>query len=182
MATRARERLLATADELFYAEGVRAVGVERLLEVSGVGRASFYRHFPSKEELVLAVLRGRDERSRAWLEQAVAARGGTPLAIFDALAERFTSPEFSGCAFINAMIEDPDLDGPVCRLVIEHKRAVTEYIAGLLTAAGHPDPEQLAQQFLMLMDGAHVTALRTRSAAPALQAKAIAEMLLAGRA
>ncbi|MFI7098838.1 TetR/AcrR family transcriptional regulator [Streptomyces sp. NPDC050161] len=179
MATRARERLLATADELFYSEGVRAVGVERLLEVSGVGRASFYRHFSSKEDLALAVLRSRDERWRAWLEQAVTARGGAPLAIFDALAERFASSEFRGCAFINAMIEDTDLDSPVYRLAAEHKQAVAAYIADLLAEAGHPESRQLAQQFLMLMDGAHVTAQRIRSAAPALQAKAIAEVLLA---
>jgi AcrR family transcriptional regulator len=180
MATRARERLLATADDLFYSEGVRAVGVERLLEVSGVGRASFYRHFSSKEDLLLAVLRSRDERWRAWLEAAVTARGGEPLSIFDALAEQFTSPEFRGCAFINAMVEDTDLGSPVYQLVIEHKRVVAEYIASLLTEAGHADARRLGEQFLMLMDGAHVTALRTRSAQPAYQAKTIAETLLVG--
>ena len=179
MATRARDRLLATADELFYSEGVRAVGVERLLEVSGVGRASFYRHFSSKEDLFLAVLRGRDERWRSWLEQAVATRGGTPLAVFDALADRFTSADFRGCAFINAMIENTDPGSPAYRLVREHKRWVTEYIADLLTETGHPDPRQLAEQFLLLMDGAQVTALRTRSAVPARRARTIAEALLA---
>ncbi|MEU8837287.1 TetR family transcriptional regulator, partial [Streptomyces sp900116325] len=149
-----------------------------LLEVSGVGRASFYRHFSSKEDLVLAVLRDRDERWRAWMDQAVTARGGTPLAIFDVLADRFASPEFRGCAFINAMIEDTDPNSPVYRLATEHKQAVTEYIAGLLTEAGHSDPRHLAEQFIILMDGAHVTALRTRSSLPARQAKAIAETLL----
>ena len=181
MATRARERLLATAEELFYTEGVRAVGVERLLEVSGVGRASFYRHFAGKEDLVLAVLRDRDHRARAWMEQAVAARGGGPLAIFDVFADRFTSPDFRGCAFINAMVEDTDPASPVYQLATEHKQAMTDYIAGLLTEAGQPDPMQLAEQFLILMDGAQVTALRTRSALPALQAKAIAETLLTRR-
>jgi AcrR family transcriptional regulator len=179
MPTRARERLLATAEELFYSEGMRAVGVERLLEVSGVGRASFYRHFSSKEDLVLAVLRDRDERWRAWMGEAVTARGGAPLAIFDVLAERFTSPEFRGCAFINAMVEESDPGSPVYRLAAEHKRAVTEYVTGLLAEAGHPDPRHLAEQFIILMDGAHVTALRTRSALPAQQAKTIAETLLA---
>ena len=180
MATRARERLLATAEELFYSEGVRAVGVERLLEVSGVGRASFYRHFSGKEDLVLAVLRDRDEQWRAWLERAVAARGSTPLAIFDVLAERFTSPQFRGCAFINAMIESSDTSGPVYQLATQHKEAVIRYISGLLAEAGHSDPRPLAEQFILLMDGAHVTALRTRSSRPARQAKAIAEALLAG--
>src|SRR5436190_23651368 len=101
MATHARERLLDAAEELFYAEGIRGVGVERILAESGVGRASFYRHFQSKDELVVAVLRARDERWRLWLDEAVTAHGGGPLAVFDALAERFAAVDFRGCAFIN---------------------------------------------------------------------------------
>lgn len=158
------------------------MGVERLLEVSGVGRASFYRHFCSKEDLVLAVLSDRDEQWRAWMEQEVAARGGGALTIFDVLADRFTSPEFRGCAFINAMIEESDPGGRVYQLATEHKEAVIAYIAGLLAETGHDDPRPLAEQFILLMDGAHVTALRTRSSLPARQAKVIAEMLLAGSA
>src|ERR1700754_2329559 len=103
MATHARERLLRTAEQLFYAEGVRAVGVERLLTVSGVGRASFYRHFASKDDLVVAVLRNYDEAWRGWLTQRVQELGGDPLAVFDALAERFASADFRGCASINTM-------------------------------------------------------------------------------
>ncbi|RJQ67132.1 TetR/AcrR family transcriptional regulator [Pseudonocardiaceae bacterium YIM PH 21723] len=180
MATRARERLLATADELFYTEGIRAVGVERLLEVSGVGRASFYRHFAGKEDLVLAVLRERHDQFREWIQAVVAAGGGDPLAIFDELGDRFSAAEFRGCAFINAMVEDADPGNPVHRLATEHKEWVAGYLTTLLRSAGHAGAEQLAEQFLLLIDGAHVAALRTRSAAPATQVRAIAERLLEG--
>src|SRR5689334_19509381 len=113
MATRARERLLDAAEELFYADGIRAVGLERILTVSGVGRASFYRHFAGKEELVVAVLRRRDERWRQWLAERVAELGGHPLAVFDVIAEGFGRQDFRGCAFINSMVESADPDSPI---------------------------------------------------------------------
>lgn len=179
MANRARERLLSAAEDLFYAEGVRAVGVERLLEVSGVGRASFYRHFSSKDNLVLEVLRDRDRRWRAWLDEAVTARGRAPLSVFDALAEQFEAADFRGCAFINIMIEDADPDSEVYRLADDHKRAVTDFVTGLLSDAGFANADVLAEQLVLLMDGAQVTALRARSAEPAYRARAVAEALLA---
>lgn len=178
MPTRARERLVEAAEELFYSEGIRAVGVERLLAASGVGRASFYRHFSSKDDLVVAMLRGYDERWRQWLQEAVAARGGTPLAVFDALAQQFASADFRGCASINTMVEVADTDSPAHRVAAEHKRSVTGYIEGLLAAAGHAEPAALAEQFMLLLDGAIVTALRERTAEPARRAKAIAADLL----
>ena len=171
--TRARERLLTAAEELFYAEGVRAVGVDRILDVSGVGRASFYRHFTSKDELVVAVLRQRDESWRRWLADEVAARGGDPLAVFDALAQRITRADFRGCAFINTIVEAADPDSAAHQVADEHKRAVVDYLTGLLGGR-----RALAEQFGLLVDGAIVTALRTRTAEPAHRARAVAETLL----
>ncbi|MGV9775027.1 TetR/AcrR family transcriptional regulator [Streptosporangium sp. NPDC003464] len=182
MPTRARERLLDTAEELFYAEGVRAVGVEQILTVSKVGRASFYRHFPSKDDLIVAMLERRDLRWRQWLAERVAAHGGGPLAVFDALAERFARADFRGCAFINTMVESADPDSPAHRVAAGHKNRVIGYVESLLVAAGHRDPAVLARQLVMLMDGAIVTALRERSAAPAGQARAVAAALLADAA
>ncbi|WP_370149440.1 TetR/AcrR family transcriptional regulator [Streptacidiphilus sp. EB129] len=179
MPVNARQRLLTTAEELFYAEGVRAVGVERILSASGVGRASFYRHFAAKDDLVVAVLRGRDERWRAWLADRVAAHGGGPLAVFDALAERFVRQDFRGCAFINTMVEAADPDSPAHRVAAQHKSAVTGYVETLLSTAGVAEPASLAAEFTLLMDGAIVTALRERSAAPATRARAVAAVLLA---
>jgi AcrR family transcriptional regulator len=176
--TNARQRLLDTAEDLFYAEGIRAVGVERILTASGVGRASLYRHFPGKDDLVVAVLRRRDEQWRDWLAQRVAALGGGPLAVFDALRERFARNDFRGCAFINTMVEAADPDSAAHRVAAEHKRHVIEYLAGLLAADGFRDPRTLAPQLVMLMDGAIVTALRERTTEPADQARATAEAVL----
>lgn len=179
MPTHARERLLDTAEELFYAEGIRAVGVERILSVSKVGRASFYRHFPSKENLVVAMLERRDLRWRTWLAERVAAHGGGPLAVFDALGERFARADFRGCAFINTMIESADPTSSAHRVAASHKSRVTDYVESLLIADHHPEPATLARQLVMLMDGAIVTAVRERSVAPAERARAVAEALLA---
>ncbi len=178
MATNARSRLLETAERLFYAEGIRGVGIERILAESGVGRASLYRHFPSKDDLVVAVLRERDERWRRWLAEAVTARGDEPLAVFDALEERFAAADFRGCAFINTMVETADPKSAAHRAAAEHKTRVIAYLDGLLTARGRTDHAALARQFMLLMDGAIVTALRERAVAPAQQAKAVATALL----
>ncbi|GLZ80118.1 TetR family transcriptional regulator [Actinorhabdospora filicis] len=178
MATRARQRLLDTAEELFYAEGVRAVGLERILAESGAGRASFYRHFEGKNDLVAAVLRRRDEAWRAWLDERVTALGGGPLAVFDALAERFARADFRGCAFINTMVESADPESAAHKIADEHKKRVTGYVAGLLRNDGAADPEGTAARFVLLMDGAIVTALRERTTEAAARAKELASALL----
>src|SRR5262249_25753315 len=131
----------------FYAEGVRAVGVERILTESGVGRASFYRHFASKDDLVVAVLGGRDERWRDWLRTTVDGYdlppAERPMAVFDALAERFARDDFRGCAFINTMIETADRDSAAHQVAAAHKAAVTDYLDTLLAEAGHDDHAEL---------------------------------------
>ncbi|MFJ5230168.1 TetR/AcrR family transcriptional regulator [Kitasatospora sp. NPDC088391] len=184
MATHARARLLDTAEELFYAEGIRAVGVERILAESGVGRASFYRHFTGKDELVVAVLTRRDRAWRDWLAAGVAERGGRPLDVFDALAERFARADFRGCAFINTMVETADPDSPAHRVAAAHKRQVVAYVAGLLAAQGRPAEEAaaLARRLVLLMDGAIVTALREGTPDAAAEARAVAAALLAAGA
>ncbi|WP_405182727.1 TetR/AcrR family transcriptional regulator [Nocardia sp. NBC_01377] len=183
MATRARQRLLTTAEDLFYAEGIRAVGVDRLLQESGVGRASFYRHFDGKDALVVAVLEDRDRRWLAWLRESVDAENRAPaerpLAVFDALAQRFARNDFRGCAFINTMIEMADPDSPAHRVADMHKRRVIDYLAELLQDAGRPDAAELAAEFALLVDGAIVTAVRESSPAAAARARAIAARLLA---
>src|ERR1700754_865043 len=132
VATQARRRLLETAERLFYAEGTRAVGVERILEESGVGRASFYRHFASKDDLIVAVLRRRDTAWREWLATRVEALASTahakPLAVFDALEERFGWQDFRGCAFINTIVETADPASAAHAVAIEHKSAVIDYL------------------------------------------------------
>ncbi|MFD2083376.1 DNA-binding transcriptional regulator, AcrR family [Actinopolymorpha cephalotaxi] len=184
MPTCARDRLVEAAEELFYSEGIRAVGVERLLEVSGVGRASFYRHFAGKDDLVVEIVRRSGERWQAGMEDAVAARGGSPLAVFDALAERFERPTFRGCSSINAMVEVADPDSPAHKIAAAQKETLTGYIQGLLVASGQrrSRARTLAEQFVLLVDGAIVTAMREPGPRPARQAKAMAAALLDGAA
>ncbi len=178
MPTHARARLVKAAEDLFFAEGIRAVGVERLLRTSGVGRASFYRHFASKDDLVATMLRGYDEQTRAWLREVVSESGGDPLAIFDGLAARMAATNFRGCASINTMVEIADPDDPARRIAVEHKEAMIRELRELL---GTGPEDDLPGQLLLLFDGALVSALRERSAEPAYRARAVAEALLASR-
>jgi AcrR family transcriptional regulator len=180
VATRARDRLLRTAEELFYAQGTRATGVDQILEVSGVGRASFYRHFPSKDDLVVAVLQRRREWFRTGIKPRVAALGGHPLDVFDVLAQRLEETGYRGCAFLNTMVEIPDPANPAHREAVEHKEEVRAYFAELLAAHGYRDDEhEVSRRLLMLYDGGSVTGLRERSPRAAADARAVAEMLLA---
>ncbi|WP_031076209.1 TetR/AcrR family transcriptional regulator [Streptomyces sp. NRRL WC-3742] len=179
MAVNARARLLATAESLFYAYGIHAVGVERILSESGVGRASFYRHFASKEALVTAVLEARDARWRAWLTERVAAYGGHPLNVFDALAERFAAPDYRGCVAITTMTEIADRTSPARQMAALHKVRVVDLVEQLMRDAQVPEPDIRARQFALLMDGAIVTALREGTPEAAWRARSIAESLLA---
>ena len=180
MATNARERLLDTAEDLFYTQGTRGTGVEQILQVSGVGRASFYRHFPGKDELVVAVLRRRRERWATITVPRVLERGGHPLDLFDVLAERLEETAFRGCAFLNTLVEIPDPADPAHREAVEQKDDQQEFFARCLAAHGFADDDgALARRLLMLYDGASVAGLRERSPRPAFDARAVAEVLLA---
>lgn len=177
-----RERILETAAELFYAEGIRAIGVDTIIARARVAKASFYKYFPSKDDLVVAFLKRRGVQWRELLQRAVERQSpdpaGRPLAVFDVLAQRFAKPEFRGCAFINSMIEIADRRHAAHAAADEHKRAVTAYLAELLHATGISDAETLAHEFIVLMDGAIVTALREGSPRAAQSAKRIAATLL----
>ncbi len=177
-----RERILKTASELFYAQGIRAIGVDTIIARAGVAKASFYKHFPSKDDLIVAFLQRRDALLRQWLEQTVARLSpdpaGRPLAVFDAMAQRFASAEYRGCAFINCMVELADREHSAHVTADTHKRQVTAYFRDLLQAAGVAEPDELSHEFTMLMDGAIVTALREGSPRAAYSAKRIAAVLL----
>lgn len=173
MPTAARDRLIAAADRLFYAEGIRAVGVERLLAESGVGRASFYRHFPGKDELVVTVLGERLSRWRAALAADVSARGGGVLDVFDVLAEQATDAGFRGCAAINAMVEAADRGSVVHQVAADHKEQLAVYLQTLTGDA------ERAQELLLVVDGALVTSLRDPGAIG--RARALTERLMIAR-
>jgi AcrR family transcriptional regulator len=176
----ARERLLAAADELFYAEGVHTVGIDRVIERAGVAKASLYSTFGSKDELVRAYLQGRQEARRVRILTALE-RFGTPreklLGIFDILAEAAAKPEYRGCAFYNASAESTP--GGVVQELSDSSRAWTrDLLAQLARDAGAKDPGALAAQLVILYDGSNVGARMDGSPASAGIAQTIATTLL----
>jgi AcrR family transcriptional regulator len=176
----ARDRLLAAADELFYAEGVHTVGIDRIIERAGVAKASLYSCFGSKDELIRAYLEGRHEirRSRllAGLERHEQPRDRL-IGIFDVLADMASASGFRGCAFYNASAESAP--GGVVDEVATANRAWTR---GLFTElsreAGAHDPIMLAEQLMVLYDGATAGARMDRRAAAAVTARGIAVALI----
>jgi len=178
MPTQARKRLLDSAERLFYRHGIQAIGIDRLLDDSGVGRASFYRHFESKDALVNAVLMQRDAAWRLAFDDILDACGDDPLALFDAMAVRYAESDFRGCAFINAMVEAADRNSPWHRIAMGHKRALSERLAESLRATGHSDAEKQATRWLLLLDGAVITAMREGHAWPIQEARRMAAQLL----
>ena len=176
----ARDRLLAAASELFYEEGINTVGIDRVIEHAGVAKASLYSAFGSKEELVRAYLAGQFEARRKRVLDRIAQHEDARdklLAIFDLLQETFVRTGFRGCAFIRASAEaKPDSSiGAEC----DKSRAFTrELFTNLARDAGAADPLQLAQQLVLLYDGAVVTAQMDRNANAARAAKSMAAALL----
>ncbi|WP_460845404.1 TetR/AcrR family transcriptional regulator [Nocardioides ultimimeridianus] len=153
----ARARLLSTASGLFYAEGLHSVGIDRIIATAGVTRATLYRHFPSKDDLVVTYLTQGDEAIRARTEAARAAGGSTDdvvRAIGRAIADDISGPGFRGCAFLNAAAEYPDAAHPVHQAVLRHREWFLDTMIGLFSETGKPDPEPAGRHFVMLRDGA----------------------------
>ncbi len=158
-ASAARERLLQTASELFYREGIHSVGVDRIIAEAGVTRATFYRHFPSKEDLVEAYLGVEDATIRGALEAAHAATDDPDALVglvIEGLADDVARLHTRGCPFINAAAEYPDPASAVRLAVGEHREWFRSELEGLLTAAEADDPKTAAGQLVLLRDAAMV--------------------------
>ena len=151
-----RERLLETARRLFYTEGIHTVPVDRLVTEANVTRATFYRHFPAKENLVEAYLRATDDGLRAAVAEAL--DKGTPqesaAALLELIGEVTCSAGFRGCHFINASAEYPDPEDPIRVAVAEHRAWFQDTVTRLAERAGHPDPEYAGRVLVLLHDGA----------------------------
>jgi AcrR family transcriptional regulator len=173
-----RDRILDTASELFYRDGVRAVGVDRVIAESGVAKMTLYNHFGSKDALIAAWLRRRDAEWMAWLEQRVEANGGDLAAVFDALAEWFRTPDFRGCAFINTRAELGSSNQDAADAVVAHKKALLDLLERVARGSGADDPAAVAAELLVLVDGAIVTASIGSERAPAAIAKRAALRLV----
>ena len=176
-----RDELVREALEVFYREGFHATGMDRLAAETGISKTTMFKHFRGKEELILAVLRLRDQDFRNWLfrrmEEAGAPRAQL-LAMFDALAEWFAAPGFRSCMFIKAASEYPDPHHPIHTQAAEHKRLLFLQLQKIATDAGAKDPAALARALLLLKEGAIVTAHLGHEADPAGDAKTVAEKII----
>lgn len=182
MASKKRDHLVNVAAELFYREGIHATGIDKIINQSGVARMTLYKHFKSKEALVLATMEQHDRQIREWLAAAVERKAQSPaerlLAVFDAFDERIRSDTFRGCPLAKAVGEYPRREDPIRLAAIQHKRMVRSYIRGLAVEAGVKDPEAIANQFFLLLEGAIVTAQVTGNLNAAQEARAAAEVLV----
>jgi AcrR family transcriptional regulator len=176
-----RERLLDAATELFYAEGVQSVGIDRVIERAGVAKASLYSTYGSKESLVSAYLENRHEVTLGRLRTAVAAAGDDPvqriLAVFDAQAARFQRPEYRGCAFAMASAEAP-AGGGIDHATESYRADILSLFTELSAQAGARDAELLARQLRMIYDGASLSVRMDHDPSVAVAQRAAAAALV----
>jgi AcrR family transcriptional regulator len=177
-----RERILVAATELFYRQGIRAVGVEAIAEAAGTNKMTLYRHFASKDELVAECL-------RRFANQVEGFWGALALAVPDPKARlrhwinqigsRVTDPNDRGCALINAAVELPEKDHPARRVVEAFKSAQRDRLVGLCAEAGAKDPSRLADELFLLIEGARVCAQSMGPKGPCCQLVGLGESILA---
>jgi AcrR family transcriptional regulator len=177
----ARDRILDTAFRLFYARGPRGVGVDTVVAESGVAKATLYKHFPRKDDLVVAYL---DKVDQAWFGQlraAARAAGASPrdqlVGMFDALSSAGRREGYHGCAFINTAAES-DPGGEVHGRTVEHKRVVRAWLTDLARRASAADPDQLARQLTLLLDGGLAAGVLDADPAAPEAAKTAARILV----
>jgi AcrR family transcriptional regulator len=156
--TGARDRILETALRLFYMDGVRATGIDKIIAESGVAKMSFYRHFPSKNDLIAEYLRSRSETWLTWFKSTVekklqATDSGLEV-IAEPLRQWFAEPSFRGCPFINALAESPSPDPQIRQVILNHKTSLEQWIADLAARLDYAAPRQTASAIMILMDGA----------------------------
>lgn len=153
-----RARILETAGQLFYRDGFRAVGVDTVVAESGVAKMTLYRHFPSKDDLIVAYLEEANAGFWQWFEHAAGPLDVAPRtrlsALFAALQALVTTPTCLGCPFLNAAVDFPEAGHPGHQVALAHKQAVRARLQNMAQDAGASDPAGLAGQLLLLMDGA----------------------------
>jgi AcrR family transcriptional regulator len=178
-----RERILAAASRLFTSRGIGRTGVDSLIAEAGVAKATFYRHFPSKEDLVVAWL--RDPRTR-WFHRVRAlaeARAATPAErvprLFEAAAEWLEAGDYRGCPYLNTAVELADPDRPPGHALRDYLAEIGAYLEDQAKQAGHPDPARMGRQLHTLMAGAISLGVANRSSRYVLAARDAALALMA---
>ncbi|WP_106815690.1 TetR/AcrR family transcriptional regulator [Microbacterium timonense] len=154
-----RARILAAASDLFYAHGIRAVSADRIIDQVGITKVTFYRHFRSKADLVVAYLTEQADAERGWMQSIHRADDpvGTLRALATGIGEASCRPGFRGCAFINAAAEFSDADDPVRIAVDAHRSWMFDYFAGIAAESGAEDAQAAARQLMLLRDGGMVS-------------------------
>ena len=180
--TDVRERILDAAQELFYRDGIHATGIDAVIRAADVAKMSLYHHFPSKDHLIAAVLQRQADQVDRWLA-GVAADEQTPvrariLSVFESTASRTACNSYFGCPFINAAAEFSNTSHPVRAVVGSYMCMLTGHFAALAEQAGARDPDLLAKELVVLMQGALVTAQASGDCAAAISARSVAEALL----
>lgn len=178
-----RDRLLDAALDLFYVHGFHAVGLDQIIERVGVTKTTFYNHFESKDELIIAAIDRRDQWEGESYQQRVLEIGGDEprtclFAIFDVLNEYFTSPDFKGCIFLNACAEFPSPSDPVHQRAAEHYTKAEAMLTEFAERAGASDPQGLARQLIILVEGALTRRYVSHDNDAAKSAKHVAELVV----
>lgn len=178
----ARERILQAATELFSTQGIRATGVDSIVKSANTTKMSLYKHFSSKEALIVAYLQNRDAEFWTWFIEQVERKARTPkdklLAIFDVHGECLANPDFQGCPFINASAEFPDQRHAVHQVSTAFYRKFRSYMTDLAGQAGARFPERLAGQLCALFEGTIVSEQLQRNSGAANDAKLAAVLLI----
>lgn len=178
-----RDELVSQALKIFYKNGFTATGMDFLVKETGISKTSMYKYFRSKDELILAVLRLRDEQFRNWFFRRAEELSSEPedevLAFFDVLKEWFEGEGFQGCMFIKAVAEFQQPDDPIYQQSLQHKKLIEGELFKKIQKTGVGAPESLTQQLMLLMEGAIVLAQMGVSARAAEDARDAARILLA---
>jgi AcrR family transcriptional regulator len=176
-----KDKVFQTASRLFYQNGYRAIGVDTIAAESGIGKMTLYRHYPSKDDLIVAYLKDSDELFWNNFEQ-ITENASTPreklLVFFQSLQEYVTTPECYGCPFLNLATEYPETDYPGHQVALEHKHTVRARFRQLAREAGAKKPDALADQLFLLMDGAYMASRMFGPKNPAVHLAEAARILI----
>jgi AcrR family transcriptional regulator len=178
----ARERILQAVDELFYRDGVRAVGVDAVIEHAGVNKMSLYRNFGSKDDLIAAYVEERNRQYWSWWDQVMQRYAPDPrrqlLGLFEELQTRTSSKGYRGCAFVNIAVELSDASHPARRVVARNKRELKRRLRELAAAAGASDADALAESLMLLVEGAYAGSQTFGTEGPTLALARTARLLI----
>ncbi len=180
----ARNRIVTTAERLFYADGIRAVGIDRIIAEAGVAKMTLYNHFKSKDDLILAALIYRERQFDAFIEHAMnehQGRGKTQFeAFFATLADWFSSAGFRGCSFINAAVELANSKHPASEFSRQHKERFRQKVTQILVECFGQEAAKLSSSINLLIEGAIVKAVMDNNPHSALVAFEAAKQLVLG--